>query len=189
MPRPSLADVRRPQILEAYERCLVRYGAEATTLDRIAKEAGVTRALVRHYLGNRREVDRALVAQVRGTYVAWFLNLTVDLPVKERLTRILDALFAEVSAGPSQVVDALFGLSAEDPALRDDLREMYLELEHLLDSELASARPDANPSRRRGVAYGILCLVGMHRSLVDVGFPSERGSMARTCAQELVDTL
>ena len=189
MPRPSLADVRKPQLLDAYARCMVKFGPEGSTLDRIAAEAGVTRALVRHYLGNREEVDRAFVAHTREMYVEWFLGLGTGLPAAERLPVILDALFSQDTDEPSQAVDALLGASAEDPVLQGLLREMYLELEHLLDAELASSYPGADPHERRRVAYGILCLGGMHRSLADVGFPADRGSAARACVQQLVATL
>lgn len=52
--------MRRPQILDAFAACVARYGIDGSTLDRVAEEAGVTRALVRHYLGNRDEVVVAL---------------------------------------------------------------------------------------------------------------------------------
>ena len=189
MPRPSLADVRRPQLLDAYARCLVKFGAEGSTLERIAEEAGVTRALVRHYLGNREDVDRALVGFLRERGVRWFTGLGAGLPPQERLAEILDALFEEGSDQPGQVVDTLLGATSQDPALRGLLREMYLEFEHLLDSELAATYPLSEPARRRQVAYAILCLAGMHSSLAGLGFPADRHDAARASAQDLASTL
>jgi AcrR family transcriptional regulator len=189
MPRPSLADLRRPQLLDAYARCLVRFGLEGSTLDRIAEEAGVTRALVRHYLGNREDVDRALVSHVRDRYVEWFVRLGAGRPPRQRLAAVLDALFDEGPDQPTQVVDALLGASAEDPLLQASLREMYLELEHLLDAEIASAYPSAEPSTRRRAAYSILCLAGTNGSLVALGFPRDRSIAARTSAERLLDDL
>lgn len=189
MPRPSLADVRRPQILEAYARCLVSYGWEGSTLDRIAEEAGVTRALVRHYLGNRDEVDRALVEHLRARYVDWFQGLGRGVPPSRRLSAIVDALLTTDPEEPTQVVDALFAASKDRPELQDALRSMYRELEQLVETELAAAHPGADPGRRRTVAYGLVCLVGMHRSLDAIGFPSERAIQAKACADRLVADL
>jgi len=190
MPRPSLADKRRPELLDAYARLLSRHGPDGATLDRIAEEAGVTRALVRHYLGNREQVDRALAEHLRDRYVAWFLGLGAGRPPEERLPVILQALFEKETAdSPARVVDALLGGTGEDPILRARLREMYLELEHLLDAELAAARPRALPTERRWVAYAVMCLAGMNRSLIELGFPSERSRGARACAEELIATL
>jgi AcrR family transcriptional regulator len=189
MPRPSLADVRRPQLLDAYARCLVKFGLEGSTLDRIAEEAGVTRALVRHYLGNREDVDRALVAHVRDRYLEWFTGLGADKPPRERLEVVLDAIFDEAPDQPTQVVDALLGASAEDPVLQGRLREMYLGFEHLLEVEIASAHPAADPAARRRVAYGILCLAGTNGSLAALGFPKDRSTAARACADRLLSDL
>jgi AcrR family transcriptional regulator len=189
MPRPSLADVRRPQLLDAYARCLVRFGAEGSTLDRIAEEAGVTRALVRHYLGNRSDVDRALVTYVRERGVRWFLEIGEGLAPSDRLDRVVDALFEQDSDQPGQVVDTLLGAAAQEPALRTLLREMYLEWEHLLDADLAAAYPDADPARRRQVAYAILCLAGMHGSLAELGFPDDRRMAAAASARLLAGSL
>jgi hypothetical protein len=102
---------------------------------------------------------------------------------------ILDALFARNSGEPTQIVDALLGASAEDLVLRGLLREMYRELEHLLDAEVAAARPRADPGERRRVTYGILCIAGMNASLLDLGFPGNRASAARACAEWLLATL
>ena len=189
MPRPSLADVRKPQLLDAYARCLVKFGPEGSTLDRIAAEAGVTRALVRHYLGNREDVDRAFVAHIQRALRRLVPRTRGRAPPADRLPIILDALFSQDTDEPSGSVDSLLGASAEDPVLRGLLREMYLELEHLLDAELASSKPGADPHERRRVAYGILCLAGMHRSLADVGFPADRGPAAKACAHQLVASL
>jgi hypothetical protein len=90
---------------------------------------------------------------------------------------------------PTHVVDALLGASGEDPVLRGLLREMYLEIEHLLDAEIAAARPAADPKARRHVAYGILCLAGMNGSLSELGFPADRSAGARACADELIAAL
>jgi AcrR family transcriptional regulator len=68
--RPPRSDERRLQILEAFERCLARNGLEATTLEDVAREAGLQRAMIRHCVGNRdtlvREATEHLAAQYRS---------------------------------------------------------------------------------------------------------------------------
>jgi AcrR family transcriptional regulator len=190
MPRPSLADVRRPQLLDAYVRSILRYGPDGTTLDRVAEEAGVTRALVRHYLGNRRDVDRALVAHIRDRTVGWVRGVGAGLPPRERVTAMLDGLFGgQEPELPARVVDALLGASSRDPVLEGLLREMYLALEHLFAEELAAAFPGADPEARHRVAYAILCLAGMDSSLSELGFPADRHRFARSTAESLLAEL
>jgi AcrR family transcriptional regulator len=185
-----LAETRRPELLEAYARSLIKHGSEGATLDRIAEEAGVTRGLVRHYLGNRVEVDRALFDHIRERYVSGLQALAAGRSPAERLPAILEGIFAGSFDDPTaRLVDTLLGASADDPVLRERLREMYQELERLLASELAGAHPRSRPAARRQVAYGIVCLAGMNESLIDLGMPPDRSRAARACAEQLVASL
>ena len=61
MPRPSLKLQRSEEILDAFERCVARYGIEGTTLEKTAEEAGLQRSLLRHNVGNRDDLLNSLV--------------------------------------------------------------------------------------------------------------------------------
>ncbi len=50
--RPSRTEERRLEILEAFGRCVARSGLEATTLEDVAREAGLQRAMIRHHVGD-----------------------------------------------------------------------------------------------------------------------------------------
>src|SRR5215831_9063289 len=75
MGRPSLGETRRPQILRAFEDCVLEYGLEGTSLERIAQQAGVRRSLIRHYFGNKDDLAEALVAGIIERTVAESQNL------------------------------------------------------------------------------------------------------------------
>ena len=55
---------RRDQILDAANRLFAERGYDGTSIEDIASAAGVTRGLVHHYLGGRREVYVALLERV-----------------------------------------------------------------------------------------------------------------------------
>ena len=94
MGRPSLGAQRREQILEAFERCLVTHGLEATTLEAVAAEAGVQRAAIRHFVGNRDELIAASVDHLTQKYRASYAEELRSLdPTGDRLGAILDYLF------------------------------------------------------------------------------------------------
>ena len=61
MARPSKSIERRGEILAAFERCVIERGFERTTLANVAEEAGLPRSLVRHFIGNRDEMTKALI--------------------------------------------------------------------------------------------------------------------------------
>ena len=60
MGRPSKKAERTEEIFQAFQRCVIRFGLEGSTLERIAEEAGLQRSLVRHYVGNRSELVEQL---------------------------------------------------------------------------------------------------------------------------------
>jgi len=190
MGRPSLADVRRPQILQAYQTCLVRFGIEGATLDRVAEEAGVTRGLVRHYLGNRDDVLRALGEHVRDRYSAWLQDLVAAHASPERLDALLDALITdEMPPDLYQVVSELFWVATRDAEIAAMLHDVYTEFERTLDAELAAALPEADIRARRQVAFAILCLAFSAPDFQTMGFPRDRRRAARDAASRLVDSL
>ena len=90
------ADERSEQILAAARRVFVRSGpAEASTTE-IAREAGVTRGLVHHYFGTKRELYLAVVADLAATLPRMVRTDTRALPVEEmveaNVTSLLDSI-------------------------------------------------------------------------------------------------
>jgi AcrR family transcriptional regulator len=190
MGRPSLAAVRRPQILEAYESCIVRYGLEGATLDRVAREAGVTRGLVRHYLGNRDDVLLALGAHVQERYSSWLQEIVASNPSSDRMAALLDALLTdEIPPELYQVVSELFWVATGDQKIARLLHDVYAEFEHTIDAALAAELPEADPRARRQVAFGILCLAFSAPDFQTMGFPADRRRAGREAARRLVDSL
>ncbi len=66
MSRPSVKAEKKTAIMSAFVRCIAKRGLDATSLDDIAQESGISRSLVRHFAGNRED----LVNQV-ADYVAY----------------------------------------------------------------------------------------------------------------------
>jgi AcrR family transcriptional regulator len=58
--RPSNRDERYAQVMQALVRCVARFGLEGASLTQIAAEAGLSRPLIRHHLGNREDMIAAL---------------------------------------------------------------------------------------------------------------------------------
>jgi AcrR family transcriptional regulator len=170
--------------------CLVERGVDGTTLDKIAERAGVTRGLVRHYLGNREDVVRALGVHVRDRYVAWLRDLVDDRPPDQRLDAVLDALLSgNEPRDLYQLLTALFAAASHDAHVTAMLLDLYREFERTIDTELAVARPNADPGARRQVAFAILSLSAASSDFQMLGFPRDRTVAARTAATRLIDSL
>ncbi|MGB0867643.1 MAG: TetR/AcrR family transcriptional regulator [Granulosicoccaceae bacterium] len=157
MPRPSKRDERREEILKAYGRCLARFGVEGSTLERVANEAGLARALIRHNVGNKDELLLAFVeyfiAQDNQNTDAFF----ADLPKKNRVKALVRYLFDfdYPRDDSTRIGNALLTAGSEHPALAAKLRAWPSSFIRHLDRELASAFPEAKPRARKAVAAGI----------------------------------
>ncbi len=78
MARPSVAQARRPQILEAAMRAIIEHGFDAVRYVDVAEEAGVAVGTVQHYYASRDqllgaaflEANRVAVSNARAIAVA-----------------------------------------------------------------------------------------------------------------------
>jgi AcrR family transcriptional regulator len=189
MGRPSLAAERRPQLLEAYAECLVRYGVEGTTLDRVAKQAGVTRGLVRHYLGNRDEVIRALGDWARDGFIAWFEEVSGRHAADDAEGVLLDMWMLEQPRRLVAVLDALFAEAGKDPYIAGVLRDVYASFFRWTVRRLRAAFPAADPAARRQVALALLSFGWAESGFEVIGFRPSRGREFRAAAGRLLDSL
>ena len=188
MGRPSLADIRRPQLLEAYASTLVRYGVEGTTLDRVAKQAGVTRGLVRHYLGNREEVIRALGDWAREGYLAFMDNVADRYP-DDPLAALLALAGEDQPKELYAVLDALFAEAGRDASIASVLREVYDAFFRWMVAMLSRGLPDSDPGARRQVALALISFGWADTGFEVIGFQASRQRDYRALAERLIDSL
>jgi AcrR family transcriptional regulator len=125
-------DARRQEILGAARRVFLRTDFATTSMGEIAEEAGVTRGLLNHYFGTKRDLYLAVVADVASTLPAMVDTTLRDLPPEEMVARnaenFLDAMERDV-----EVWTVLLGAEAlaRDPdvvavmtAARDEVVEL-----------------------------------------------------------------
>jgi AcrR family transcriptional regulator len=188
MGRPSLAESRRAQILDAYEECVLQFGMEASSLEAIADQAGIKRSVVRHYMGNRAELRRAFVERIISRATGAYQEALADQRRVGGIEGVIDYI-----AGPEfpdkredALIDALFAASHSDPSVRAQLRKRYVAFQRAVASELRAAFPDAEGAEVSGVAYALVCLAYGSASMQDLGIPYRRLGDVRTAAQALV---
>lgn len=160
MGRPSMKDERRREVLDAYLRCVGRFGLEGATLERVAKEAGLKRPLIRHHLGNREEMTAALVTHVIAAFDSVTLAVRNALPAEDRIEALLKLLFGSGSTEPA-IVHAFAALTLHaqnDIETRAKLSGAVVRYEAFLREELARAFPSATPDRVAAVAQGLMAL-------------------------------
>ncbi|MCG8491418.1 MAG: TetR/AcrR family transcriptional regulator [Sneathiellales bacterium] len=188
MPRPSLKNRRREEILDAYEICVAKFGVEGATLEKTAEEAGLARALLRHHVGNREELLDALVTrflenseiQTKGFYAA--------LPANNRMETLISWLFdPEYSDSRSVLVaEALIAASEARPKLGVKIKAWVEDFVKQLSQEISQHAPQESPEAIEEVAMGITALYFNAESLTPLGaLPDIRKTSAATCLRLL----
>jgi AcrR family transcriptional regulator len=88
---------RRGSILDAAVSCFARYGYRRTTMDEVAREAGISRAALYLYFENKESLFRAISASIDEKLLA-SAEAAATRPgsLEQRLTGVFDAKISEV---------------------------------------------------------------------------------------------
>lgn len=192
MPRPSIKQQRRDEILDAYERCIVRYGLNGATLQQVADESGLARPLLRHNVGNREALLEALLERLEERYDRESEDLIQHLPSSLRSRALIDLMFDPAyseSRHEALLYQALFDGAQEHPSLKKALGRWHTRLLTAVESELRGEHPKANSTDLRAVASGILANYFFAESMALVIDKREVFGDSKRAAQRLLETL
>ena len=125
--------VRRGMLIEAAMACLASEGIQGFTIDRICKQAGVSRGLINHYFDSKDdllvEVYRGSLYKTISTRIAQVSNpeLAGDSTPDARLAAIIEATFTPdfFSRADLRVWLALWGEIATNKTLRAAHRNLF----------------------------------------------------------------
>jgi AcrR family transcriptional regulator len=189
--RPSLAPVRREQILDAVEACMLEHGIEGVTFARVAQRAGMGTSIVPHYFGTKNALMVAMVDRVLGRVQA-LIDTTVDeTEGAELIERLLDVLFGGQLADPGVILilDQLCASAYFNEVTRARLVDMYAHFERSAFDALTATYPSAPEHQRRAAAYAVVCLGDANSSFRGIGFPRSYDDCARAAARVLLESL
>ena len=191
MPRPSLKAERRAGILDAYGRCVARHGVEGATLEKIAEEAGLARALIRHNVGNKDDLLEAFLDRFLGRATEATKSLIESLPRDDRVTTMIEWLFDPQFADVQEisVTNALVTAAIERPNLAKRLRSWTSGFIASIGMELKDAYPDADDETIDAVATGISGIYFSFDTMMPLGGMSRLRRSSETAARLLVSAL
>lgn len=136
--------VRRRLLIEAATRCLEKGGIQAFTVDRICREAGVSRGLINHYFDGK---DDLLVAVYQSSlydtvtkHITRIAAMPSEAPALDRLCALVDGCFLEETFDRSNLLVwlALWGEVANNSKLRSVHRELYDSYRRRLAQDIAA---------------------------------------------------
>jgi AcrR family transcriptional regulator len=194
MGRKKLSEQRQQDILDAFEQCLLKYGLEASTLERVAREAGKSRNIIRHYIGNRDELLVAYMARTLTRVQTTAAQLLAATPKKRLIATVLDFFFWERSTTDEpdlgdRMLGGLWRIRERSPRLQKALLDFYLAFEKILADGLTQLFPNASAGQCQTVAYSIICLAETNWVLGGAGLDKAHTRMARHSAEALLHSL
>ena len=191
MARPEIKDDRREQILDAFEMCVARYGLEGATLGKTAEFAGLARPLIRHNVGNKEDLQEALVGRFLTRSRAAMEGLLSSLPDGNRLEALLDVLFDPRNANPQLVLvfNALSAAAPDDPPLAAQLQQWLGYFVKYLEVEILLSCPGASADRVEAAAAGVSGIYFNVEALYPIGISDRFVASSRQAAHMLIASL
>ncbi|MEM9597484.1 MAG: TetR/AcrR family transcriptional regulator [Acidobacteriota bacterium] len=190
--RPSNRDERYAQVMEALVRCVARFGLKGATLGAVAEEAGLSRPLIRHHLGNRDEILTALQDYVLQSFSDQTRAMMAALPETRPATALIALLFSDLGANAPDMILAFAALTtqaAADADLREACRDSLLTFEAAVAQTLQAEVPGADEVEVQEAAHGITALYFNVTSLSPLDMPKEWLGKARRLSNKLLGQL
>ncbi|MBT4499387.1 MAG: TetR/AcrR family transcriptional regulator [Gemmatimonadetes bacterium] len=186
MPRKKLDEERIPQILDAFERCIVKYGIMGTSLERVAQEAEISRTTIHHYIGGRKDLIRATYKRFADTWLEGIDRLA-DVDIDD-LSDYMMSGWQEELGHRLVVMDELMKAVSLDPETLSAVSEV---LAYLFQSEAVHFQhlyPTASLERCRDAGKMLYALgFGMFRLSEYTELPSDE--VARSSMKGILESL
>lgn len=194
MPK-AVADIRKPQIVQAAFRAIAKDGLPLPSYDAIAKEAGISRQLIRHFFPDPADLIGMLCDTLAGAYRDLMTQGIKRADGPERLPLFLDFYFGFLSdqglAKPKDdaVYDAMFALAAGSEEIRTNLREQYSLLRHVIAHEVQISHPDLPQPACREIGYLFVCIMYGHWKMVaSLGFSEAHNRVSREAMDRIIES-
>ena len=184
MGRKSMAVERTNQILDAFEKCIIKYGFEGATLQRTADAAQVNLGMIHHYIGRKDDLLKSMVARLISRTEEEMMDFNTSIPADQRLPFLLNIFFDDESDEMDKVVESLYVSGSDNPVVQaalDDINRLYL---NILKREIIKIHPELPESRCHEIALSVLGLAYGSGLLPTAGVHPE---MWRLAAETLIN--
>lgn len=162
--RPAAASPElRPRLLDAALACYVRDGIAATSLRAIAREAGVTPALLHYYFGDAAQLRQAVVDErVLRAITTLHARLPLEADTRSLVTAFVDGVGALIAAHPWLPALWVREVLCEGGALRDVLlRQIAPQVPQALAARFAQAQRAGEINAELDPRLLVVSLIGL----------------------------
>lgn len=193
--RKPIADIRRPEIVEAAFKAIKVHGLAMPAYDLIAREAGMSRQLIRHYFPEPEQLMIAVCDRLASAYRTALTQGIIKFDVTQRLPTFLNFYFNFLAGEglpkppDDAVYDAMFALATASPAVRQSLHGQYSELMMAIANEVQISNPNLPHRACREIAFLFTSLMYGHWKMVaSLGFSSEMNRVTREALDRLIES-
>ena len=190
--RPSNKDQRQSEVMKAYVSAVAKYGLDGTTLEIIAKTAGLSRSLIRHHLGNKTEMSEMLTFHVLGEFDEAASQLATHLPEKGSLQTLIEFMTTPSEDTDPELILAFAALTmkcSNDPKLAERIRTSLERFEYVLCQIIKAEYPENDKASIEAVSNGLVSIYFNVASLESLSFSKNFYQRSRLAMEKLVDSL
>lgn len=190
MPRKNLTEERSAQILQAFERCIARYGIEGSTLEKVAEEAVMKRTIIRHYIGNRNTLIAAVADNLILRLSERLQDLEkADLKSCEKLTRYLFQHYTKGSFVDVLLIEQFIAASTTYPQQAKKMVEYVEAFTISLTHKLHILNKKIEKKRCWNIAYGITSILFNEASIQPLKLGAKYTNASKHCVKILIQSL
>ena len=193
MARKSVKTQRSKEILEAFERCISKWGLDGASLERIATESAIKRPALRHFIGNRDELIVALVKSMVSEYKFIQSSMTKILRKTDRGPEemISMLLFQSDLTSPNRILVLmnLYAAAPRYPKVQKELRAWYKNYVNWVADRLLEFKPKADKDLVNTVAAGLIGIAFNYASLAPLELDDSHQENAVEACRTLIKLL
>ena len=189
MGRKSLEKIRTQQLLDAFIACIPENGVDGTSLEKIAEKAGVTRSIIRHYIGNREVLIAELIDHIIQTSLVEFDQILND-PQKSMEERLNIALFAPRDNWQTDkiILNELVNAKEQSPAIQKRIAGLFETMLDRLTITLHKEMPQRSREAAQELAYILFCISMSQDTMVWMGISPSTTRYGPSFANQLIQT-
>jgi AcrR family transcriptional regulator len=150
------AAVRAEQLLDVAERLFAAHGYGSVSIERIARDAGVTRPVIYEHFGSKDGIYLACLRRARGQLEAMLFEAIASTSnLREQLERGADAYFGFVERDPARWHVLFGGGAAVSGEVAEEAMQLHLATERRFAELFARAAPQHEPQALLAFAHSI----------------------------------
>jgi len=189
----KIADVRKPEIVQALYEAIQEEGINLPGYDAIARHGGMSRQLIRHYFAAPEDMAVALCDALAATYRDCLMRGIIAADESKRLTLFLDFYFDMLpddglkKPADDAVYDALFAFARTSDRVRTNLRDQYGLLQMTIAHEVQISHPGLAQKGCKELGFLLVSLMYGHWKMVaSLGFDAAYARVSREAMDRLI---